>query len=75
MSEEGRRGRRLTPGERSGQEDVAVAGAVLYCLGTVWGGDPTTVVHAMVALLLSVPLYLFFIRSMEAARQRKRTAG
>ncbi|PYP16481.1 MAG: arginine:agmatine antiporter [Gemmatimonadetes bacterium] len=49
--------------------------AVLYCLGTVWGGDPPTVVHAMVALLLSVPLYLFFIRSMEAARQRKQTAG
>ena len=45
--------------------------AVLYCLGTVWGGDPQTVVHAMVALLFSVPLYLFFIRSMEAARQRK----
>ncbi len=45
--------------------------AVLYCLGTVWGGDPKTVVHAMVALLLSVPLYLFFIRSMEAARKRR----
>jgi arginine:agmatine antiporter len=45
--------------------------AMLYCLGTVWGGDPQTVVHAMVALLFSVPLYLFFIRSMEAARQRK----
>jgi len=28
-----------------------------------------------VPLLLSVPLYLFFIRSMEAARQRKQTAG
>lgn len=49
--------------------------AVLYCLGTVWGGDPPTVVHAMVALLASVPLYLFFIRSMEAARTRKETAG
>ena len=49
--------------------------AVLYCLGTVWGGDPPTVVHAMVALLVTVPLYLFFIRSMEAARTRKETAG
>jgi arginine:agmatine antiporter len=53
---------------------VAVV-AVLYCLGTVWGGDPPTVVHAMVALLLSVPLYLFFIRSMDAARKRKQAAG
>jgi arginine:agmatine antiporter len=53
---------------------VAVV-AVLYCLGTVWGGDPKTVVHAMVALLLSVPLYLFAIRSMEAARRRKETAA
>jgi hypothetical protein len=26
----------------------------------------------MVALLVSVPLYPFFIRSMEAAKQRKR---
>lgn len=49
--------------------------AVLYCLGTVWGGDPKTVVHAMVALLLSVPLYLFAIRSMEAARRRKQAGG
>jgi arginine:agmatine antiporter len=53
---------------------VAVV-AVLYCLGTVWGGDPPTVVHAMVALFLSVPLYLFFIRSMDAARKRKQAAG
>jgi len=53
---------------------VAVV-AVLYCLGTVWGGDPPTVVHAMVALLLSVPLYLFFIRSMDAARKRKQATG
>jgi arginine:agmatine antiporter len=46
--------------------------AVIYCLWTVIGGDPPTVVHAMVALLISVPLYPFFIRSMEAAAQRKR---
>jgi len=41
--------------------------AVVYCLWAVIGGDPDTVVHAMVALLISVPLYPFFIRSMAAA--------
>ena len=46
---------------------------MIYCLWTVIGGDPETVVNAMVALLLSVPLYLFFIRSMEAAAERKRS--
>jgi arginine:agmatine antiporter len=45
--------------------------AVVYCLWVIVGGDPETVLHAMVALLLSVPLYPFFIRSMEAARKRK----
>ena len=49
---------------------IAVA-AVGYCLWAVVGGDPKTVVYAMVALLVSVPLYPFFIRSMEAAAQRK----
>ena len=49
---------------------IALA-AVVYCLWVVLGGDPVTVVHAMVALLISVPLYPFFIRSMEAAAQRK----
>jgi arginine:agmatine antiporter len=44
--------------------------AVVYCLWAVLGGDPTTVVHAMIALLVSVPLYPFFIRSMEAATKR-----
>ena len=48
--------------------------AVVYCLWAVIGGDPDTVVHAMVALLISVPLYPFFIRSMEeAAAQRANT--
>lgn len=51
---------------------IAVA-AVAYCLWAVIGGDPVTVVHAMVALLISVPLYPFFIRSMEVAAQRKRS--
>jgi arginine:agmatine antiporter len=45
--------------------------AVVYCLWVIMGGDPKTVVHAMVALLVSVPLYPFFIRSMEAAAKRK----
>jgi arginine:agmatine antiporter len=45
--------------------------AVTYCLWAVWGGDPDTVVRAMVALLISVPLYPFFIRSMLDAKQRK----
>jgi arginine:agmatine antiporter len=45
--------------------------AVVYCLWTVKGGDPKTVVNAMIALLISVPLYPFFIRTMEAAKKRK----
>ena len=49
---------------------IALA-AVTYCLWVVLGGDPKTVVHAMVALLISVPLYPFFIRSMLEAKQRK----
>ena len=49
---------------------IAIA-AVVYCLWAVYGGDPDTVVHAFVALLISVPLYPFFIRSMEAAAKRK----
>jgi arginine:agmatine antiporter len=48
---------------------IAIA-AVIYCLWAILGGDPQTVVHAMVALLVSVPLYPFFIRSMEAAANR-----
>jgi len=52
---------------------IAIA-AVGYCLWAVKGGDPGTVVNAMVALLVSVPLYPFFIRSMEAAAKRKRTS-
>ncbi len=49
--------------------------AVLYCLATVLGGDPSTVVNAMVALLISVPLYPYFIRSMEAAAKRKQASA
>ena len=53
---------------------IAIA-AVVYCLWTVVGGDPPTVVNAMVALLVSVPLYPFFLRSMAAAAERKRAGG
>jgi arginine:agmatine antiporter len=49
---------------------IAIA-AVIYCLWVILGGDPGTVVNAMVALLVSVPLYPFFISSMEAAAKRK----
>ena len=52
---------------------IALA-AVAYCLATVIGGDPDTVVRAFAALLISVPLYPYFIRSMEAARARKKAA-
>jgi arginine:agmatine antiporter len=47
-------------------------GAVFYCLWAVAGGNPATVVNAMIVLLVSVPLYPFFIRSMLAAAERKR---
>ncbi|HEY7379146.1 MAG TPA: amino acid permease [Steroidobacteraceae bacterium] len=53
---------------------IAIA-AVVYCLWAVIGGDPDTVVHAMVALLISVPLYPFFISSMEAAKKRNGLPG
>jgi arginine:agmatine antiporter len=45
--------------------------AALYCIWTVVGGDPKTIVGSLVVLMLSVPLYPFFILSMEAARKRK----
>jgi arginine:agmatine antiporter len=50
---------------------VVALAAVGYCIWTVVGGDPPTVVHSLVALLLSVPLYPFFIRSMEAVAKRR----
>jgi arginine:agmatine antiporter len=45
--------------------------AVTYCLWVIIGGDPETIVSAMVALLISVPLYPFFINSMAAAAELK----
>ena len=44
--------------------------AVVYCLWAVIGGDPKTVVYALVALPISVLLYPFFTRSMDAASKR-----
>jgi arginine:agmatine antiporter len=49
---------------------IAIA-AVAYCVWAVLGGSPGTVVAAFVALLVSVPLYPFFLRSMDAAAKRK----
>ncbi len=46
--------------------------AVAYCLWAIIGGDTTTVMHAFVALLISVALYPFFIRSMSVAAERTR---
>jgi arginine:agmatine antiporter len=51
---------------------VVALAAVGYCLWAVVGGDPKTIMGAMVALLVTVPLYPFFIRSMEAAAKRKK---
>lgn len=50
---------------------IAIA-TVIYCLWTVLGGNPQTVVGAFIALLVTVPLYPFFVKSLEAARARKR---
>lgn len=50
---------------------VVALAAVGYCLWAVVGGDPHTVMQSLVALLLSVPIYPFFINSMEAAAKRK----
>lgn len=50
---------------------VALA-AVSYCLWTVLGGDPSTVVQSLVVLLLSVPFYPFFIGSMKKAASAKK---
>ena len=50
---------------------VVALAAVCYCLWTIMGGDPKTVMQSLVGLLLSVPLYPFFIASMQAAAERK----
>ena len=65
--------RRLPPKTFRAYKWIAIV-AVVYCLWAVIGGDPDTVVHAMVALLISVPLYPFFIRSMEEAAGQRANA-
>ena len=45
--------------------------ALVYCLWAVLGGDQHTVVNAFVALLLSVPLYLFVTRRTQPAILRQ----
>src|SRR5213078_3182215 len=73
MSEEGRRGRRLTPGERSGQEDVAVAGHDGR-LGPV--SNPMATDPRDFSVVLGGPLYQLFRKAhltgdaLELVRQR-----
>lgn len=45
--------------------------AVFYCLWAVVGGDQHTIVNAFIALLLSVPLYLFVTRRTQPAILRQ----
>ena len=45
--------------------------ALVYCLWAVVGGDEHTVVNAFVALMLSVPLYLFVTRRTQPAILRQ----
>ena len=45
--------------------------AVTYCLWAVVGGDEHTVVNAFIALLISVPLYLFVTRRTQPAILRQ----
>jgi arginine:agmatine antiporter len=49
---------------------IALA-ALLYCLWAMIGGDQRTVVNAFVALLISVPLYLFVTRRTQPAMLRQ----
>jgi arginine:agmatine antiporter len=50
---------------------VCALAAVFYCLWAVVGGDQHTVVNAFIALLLSVPLYLFVTRRTQPAILRQ----
>jgi len=50
---------------------LCALGAVFYCLWAVVGGDQHTVVNAFIALLLSVPLYLFVTRRTQPAILRQ----
>lgn len=42
-----------------------------YCLWVIGGSSPESARNAMIGVLLSVPLYPFFIRSMKKAERRK----
>jgi arginine:agmatine antiporter len=53
-----------------GFQFIALA-ALLYCLWAMIGGDQHTVVNAFVALLISVPLYLFVTRRTQPAMLRQ----
>jgi arginine:agmatine antiporter len=50
---------------------VAALVAVVYCLWAMVGGDPHTIRNAFVALLISVPLYLFVTRRTQPAMLRQ----
>ena len=50
---------------------VLALSAVFYCLWAVVGGDERTVVNAFIAMLLSVPLYLFVTRRTQPAILRQ----
>jgi arginine:agmatine antiporter len=50
---------------------LAALAAVFYCLWAMIGGDSKTVMHAFVALLVSVPLYLFVTRRTQPEILRK----
>lgn len=46
--------------------------AASYCVWVIMGAHPTVARNGMIVMLLSVPLYPFFIRSMREAAERKR---
>jgi arginine:agmatine antiporter len=45
--------------------------AATYCLWAIYGADSDTTRGAMILVLVTVPIYPFFIRSMRAAAERK----
>jgi arginine:agmatine antiporter len=45
--------------------------AATYCLWAIYGADAETTRGAMILVLVTVPIFPFFIRSMRAAAERK----
>jgi len=45
--------------------------AATYCLWAIYGADSETTRGAMILVLVTVPIFPFFIRSMRAATERK----